>query len=86
MVKRRDVIRWLAVVPLGQSIGPLLRPGAAQAAEVPRRVRPGEPGWPTPSDWARLKQQVDGYLIRPESPLDLCRESPDNRISPRPVM
>ncbi|WP_233849195.1 FAD-dependent oxidoreductase [Paraburkholderia sp. HD33-4] len=56
----------------------MLRLDAARAAQPPRRVRPGEPGWPTSADWARLKQQVDGYLIRPESPLDVCRESPDN--------
>ncbi|MEX3809554.1 FAD-dependent oxidoreductase [Paraburkholderia sp. BR13439] len=77
-MKRRDLIRWLAAVPLFPSVWPLLRLDAAHAAQTPRRVRPGEPGWPTPSDWARLKQQVDGHLIRPESPLELCRESPDN--------
>jgi FAD/FMN-containing dehydrogenase len=78
MVRRRDLIRWLPAVPLFATIRPLLRLDAAHAAQAPRRVRPGESGWPTPSDWARLKQQVDGYLIRPESPLELCRESPDN--------
>jgi FAD binding domain/Berberine and berberine like len=41
-------------------------------------VRPGEPGWPSPSDWARLKDEVDGYLIRPESPFEVCRDSSDD--------
>jgi hypothetical protein len=78
MVKRRDLIRWLAAIPLFPSIWPLSRLNAAHAAEFPRRVRPGEPGWPSSADWAQLKQQVDGYLIKPDSPLNDCRESPDN--------
>ncbi|MGF6737954.1 hypothetical protein OKW47_001700 [Paraburkholderia atlantica] len=83
MVKRCDLVRWLAAVPLFPSIWPLLRLDAAHAAQTPRRVRPGEPGWPTPSDWARLNQQVDAHLIRPESPLELCRASPDNAECPQ---
>ena len=37
-----------------------------------RRVRPGDPRWPRPSEWTRLRQTVSGRLIRPESPLAAC--------------
>lgn len=76
-MKRRDLIRWLAGTPLFPSILPLARFNAAHAAKVLRRVRPGEPGWPSHSDWARLNQEVSGYLITPELPLNVCRHSSD---------
>jgi hypothetical protein len=75
MVKRRDLIGWLAALPLFPDIWPFPRLNAAHAAELSRRVRPGDPGWPSPSEWASLKQQVDGYLTSPESPLSACRQS-----------
>ena len=76
MVKRRDLLRWLAGIPLSTSIWPIAGLNGAQPAEVPRRVRPGERGWPSPSDWARLKQEVDGNLTQPESPLNVCHQAP----------
>ncbi|MDQ5839681.1 MAG: FAD-binding oxidoreductase [Chloroflexota bacterium] len=40
------------------------------------RVRPGEIGWPSEGDWARLKRQVGDRLIELESPLTPCRTAP----------
>jgi FAD/FMN-containing dehydrogenase len=37
-----------------------------------RRPRPGMPGWPSPSEWARLNAAVGNRLIRPASPLKEC--------------
>ena len=75
-MKRRDLIRWLAAVPLFPSVWPSSRIDAARAAEPTRRVRPGEQGWPSHADWARLKEAVEGNLLSPASPLDVCRDSP----------
>jgi FAD/FMN-containing dehydrogenase len=41
-----------------------------------RRVRPGEPGWPSEGAWARLGREVGGRLVRLESPLAPCRGAP----------
>src|SRR3954451_21426363 len=37
-----------------------------------RRPRPGMPGWPSLSEWARLNAAVNGRLIRPASQLKEC--------------
>ena len=38
------------------------------AGGLRRRVRPGDPGWPSPAQWEGLKQQVGGRLLQPVSP------------------
>jgi FAD/FMN-containing dehydrogenase len=50
---------------------------AAAGVQVRSRVRPGGPGWPTPAEWQRLSHQVDGRLLRLESPFANCAASPD---------
>ena len=72
---RRTLLKQLAATPI------LLRhlPALAEAeARTLRRVRPGEPGWPTPAMWDKLKQQVGGRLITPQSPLTVCQSSFDS--------
>jgi len=49
--------------------------GAATAFPV-RRVRPGDPAWPAEAEWQRLKQAVEGRLIKVESPLVACQQEP----------
>jgi FAD/FMN-containing dehydrogenase len=39
------------------------------------RPRPGEPGWPTDEEWARLKDESQGPLIRPKLPFESCATS-----------
>jgi FAD/FMN-containing dehydrogenase len=39
-------------------------------------VRPGEPGWPDPSEWAALSRSVGGRLTKVESPLVACANAP----------
>jgi hypothetical protein len=56
-----------AGAPRTGSSGPDLGP--------PRRVRPGEPGWPTSADWDRLSAQVGSRLVKVESPLRRCGEA-----------
>jgi FAD/FMN-containing dehydrogenase len=46
--------------------------------EIPsrRRIRPGDPSWPSEADWAALNAQVGGRLLQLESPLAACRTEP----------
>src|SRR5882724_9462172 len=43
-----------------------------------RRVRPGDSTWPSVASWEKLKQEVNGSLVKLESPLAACRISPDS--------
>ncbi len=46
-------------------------PATLMAAPI-RRVRPGEPGWPSPAAWDSLNRAVGGSLIKPEPLLGPC--------------
>ena len=77
-MKRRYLIQAVASLPVlpclaawGSARGETLPAGAAS------RVRPGDPGWPSASEWDGLRQQVEGHLIAVKSPLDACRADPD---------
>src|SRR5262245_61612963 len=51
--------------------------GKRRTASLPvRRVRPGDPGWPSGASWDRLNREVGGRLIEVKSPLTACRHAP----------
>ena len=52
-------------------------PASTYTGPIKRRVRPGDPAWPSPADWNRLKEAVGGRLINVESPLTGCAGNPD---------
>jgi hypothetical protein len=56
-MQRRTFLKALAVVPLFSRFA---APGGGVAVRPPRWVRPGEPGWPSPAQWAALGQSVGG--------------------------
>ena len=62
--------RFLELLAGGAALG-ALRPwrGAAGAAASVRRVRPGDPAWPREDAWKALGEQLQGGLVRVESPL-----------------
>ena len=41
-----------------------------------KRVRPGDPHWPSPDKWEKLNNAVNGNLMKLESPLTSCKTSP----------
>ena len=47
--------------------------GASGPAAGARRVRPGDPVWPSADQWAALKVQVGGNLIKPAPLLEACQ-------------
>ena len=66
-MRRRELFKGIAAA----SLLPLL-PGPAWGAlastpGVMRRIRPSDPAWPKPADWAALNARVGGTLIRPTS-------------------
>ena len=57
---RRELLRSVAALPLLA----LVPSAPARSAATPlRRVRPGDPAWPTPADWRKLDQAVGGALL-----------------------
>jgi FAD/FMN-containing dehydrogenase len=57
---------------------PVLSTGSVGTAAQPvSRVRPGDPSWPTPASWEKLRQSVHGRLIAVKSPLAACRIAPE---------
>ena len=61
-MKRRRLLQYAAALPILPFID---RPGSAYAAPTSftSRVRPGDPRWPTASEWESLRQSVAGDLI-----------------------
>ena len=41
-----------------------------------RRVRPSDPGWPKPREWATLREAVGGNLIEPHALFAACETAP----------
>jgi FAD/FMN-containing dehydrogenase len=70
-VKRREFLGSVAALALAGG-----RAGARTTAggTAFRRVRPGDPAWPSESQWQQLGQRVNGRLVRLHSPFDACRE------------
>jgi FAD/FMN-containing dehydrogenase len=71
---RRDLLKSAAALPLSAGLG---APLSAIAAAPHRRVRPGEPGWPSAAQWAELGAAVGGRLAKVDSPLAACARAPD---------
>ena len=41
-----------------------------------RRSRPGDPSWPSATQWQELNARVGGQLVQVKPPLDACRAAP----------
>src|ERR1700761_162730 len=63
-MNRRILLGSAAALPLASLL-------PAHAAPF-RRVRPGEAEWPTPQQWAALKEQVGGNLLKPTDLFSAC--------------
>ncbi|HTV99155.1 MAG TPA: FAD-binding protein, partial [Streptosporangiaceae bacterium] len=70
-MERRTVLKALAALP---AVSWLATSGSAAVAGVQqaRWVRPGEPGWPTPAEWAALGESVGGRLVKVQSAFTVC--------------
>jgi len=50
----------------------------AQPRELARRVRPGDPTWPSEASWEELNKAAGGRLVRVQTPFAACQNSPDD--------
>jgi len=66
---RRSLLKGMAATIALQSARP------SRAASF-SRVRPGDPAWPSPESWAKLKQTIGGNLIPVEPPFAACAADP----------
>ena len=72
-MQRRTLLKAAAVLPL---VSCSAAPARAVAVQAVRSVRPGEPGWPDPAEWAKLGQSVGGRLVKVNSPFAVCTPDP----------
>jgi hypothetical protein len=75
-MNRRSLLRRAAILALLPVLPKPLRGAPSENAPI-RRVRPGDPSWPSQASWAKLNEAVGGRLITVNSPLSACREAPD---------
>jgi len=76
---RRRFLHQAAAASLLPLLGSrLLAPARAGSpmGALRSRVRPGDPGWPTPTRWDELRQAVGGRLLEVQSPLRSCLKTP----------
>jgi hypothetical protein len=73
MMQRRTFLKGLALFPF---LPRFVASAFVDAARSLSRVRPGEPGWPDPAEWARLRRAVGGRLVSVESPFVECANAP----------
>jgi FAD/FMN-containing dehydrogenase len=75
---RRQFLQSATAIPvLSTGCAQVLRTAATGAAQPVRRVRPGDPSWPSDASWDRLRREVRGRLRKVESPLDACQTAPE---------
>ena len=75
-MQRRVLLKGLAGLPLAAFVG---APAGGVAVQPVRGVRRGEPGWPDPAEWAKLRKSVGGRLVKVKSPFDACTPDPGSR-------
>src|SRR5215471_17977714 len=81
-MKRRQLLKAAASIPLLSRLE-WLRLADARAEhgtsnQAFSRVRPGDADWPSEESWNKLRREVEGRLIKVNSPLSACREAPDS--------
>src|SRR5437660_765858 len=75
-MNRRHFLKSAAAIPLLQ-IGCSQLPITSTKRVAPaRRVRPGDPAWPSAESWNSLNQHVEGRLVKVQSPLAACQKAP----------
>jgi len=74
---RRTWLKGIGLAALQAVVPRRAWPTAPKAARtVRRRVRPGEPGWPSAAKWEKLKADVGGNLVEVKPPFAACAADP----------
>jgi FAD/FMN-containing dehydrogenase len=72
-MQRRMLLKAMAALPLFSRFAASTGGVAVQPV---RHVRPGEPGWPDPAEWAELAKSVGGRLVKVQSAFTVCAPDP----------
>jgi FAD/FMN-containing dehydrogenase len=80
LMDRRDVLKAASATVATSALWPKNSLLAAQAPVLARRTRPGDAGWPSATDWQKLKAAVGGNLIEPRPLFAGC--TPDPKSAP----
>jgi FAD/FMN-containing dehydrogenase len=73
-MKRRNLLKGMGAGVL-QLVAFRKLPIVSEARTVAiRRVRPSDPEWPNAANWEKLKQAVEGNLLRPQQLLAPCQD------------
>jgi FAD/FMN-containing dehydrogenase len=72
-LNRRKFLRNAATISAAATAYSWKADSAGIGTAAFRRVRPGDPLWPSASHWDGLKNEISGRLIKVSSPLDECR-------------
>jgi FAD/FMN-containing dehydrogenase len=82
-MERRVLLKWMAGAPLFgawlATFPEAVWSNVAATVRTLRRVRPGEPGWPSAAAWQSLNRQVGGRLMKLADPLAACRAEPSGQ-------
>jgi FAD/FMN-containing dehydrogenase len=76
-MRRREILKGLVTASLAPALPLSACAVRAQGKTLARRVRPSDPAWPKPADWAKLKEAVGGNLIEPHALFAACEAAPD---------
>jgi FAD/FMN-containing dehydrogenase len=76
-MRRREILKGLVAASLGSALPLSARAVRAPGETLTRRVRPSDPAWPKPADWAKLKDSVGGNLIEPHALFAACETAPE---------
>jgi FAD/FMN-containing dehydrogenase len=76
-MKRRDLLRTVAALPLlsGAFAAPVDRKNSGTVRTL-RRARPTDSAWPSQAQWAQLKRDVGGNLIKVQPLFAACAAEP----------
>jgi FAD/FMN-containing dehydrogenase len=76
-MRRREIIKGLAAASLIPALPLSAQLARARGGSLTRRVRPSDPSWPKPADWARLNEEVGGNLLQPHALFAACQAAPN---------
>ena len=80
-MKRRHLLHSVATLPLLSGGFAFLSASAkatkASGTRTIRRVRPSDPSWPDAASWGKLRDAVDGNLIKVQAMFESCATEPN---------
>jgi len=84
-MNRRSFLKGAATIPFVPACcAQLLTTTSAEGATPTppaRRVRAGDPAWPSEASWQKLNDAVGGRLIKVQSPFAACGNSPEGEVT-----